>query len=39
MTHLRKIMLEELERGNYSQAVTRYYIHAVLDFTTVQPPA
>ncbi len=32
MTRLRNIMLEELGR-NYSQPTTRYYIHAVEDFS------
>jgi integrase/recombinase XerD len=32
VTHLRKIMLEELQRRNYSQATTRYYIRAVERF-------
>ena len=32
MTHLRKIMLEELERRNYAQNTVRAYIHAVEDF-------
>ena len=32
MTHLRKMMLEELQRRNYSQHTTRYYIHTVEDF-------
>jgi hypothetical protein len=26
MTHLRKMMLEELERRNYAQTTTRFYI-------------
>jgi integrase/recombinase XerD len=32
MTHLRKMMLEELARRNYSAATTECYIHAVEDF-------
>jgi integrase/recombinase XerD len=32
VTHLRKIMLEELQRRNYSQHTTRYYIRTVEDF-------
>ncbi len=32
MTHLRRIMLEELQRRNYSEATTRYYIRAVEAF-------
>ncbi|MGA8869743.1 MAG: site-specific integrase [Candidatus Acidiferrales bacterium] len=32
MTRLRKIMLEELERRNYSQHTTRCYIRTVEDF-------
>ena len=32
MTHLRKLMLEELQRRNYSQHTTRYYIRTVEDF-------
>jgi Phage integrase, N-terminal SAM-like domain len=32
MTHLRKIMLEELQRRHYSEATTRYYIRAVERF-------
>lgn len=40
MTHLRKIMLEELERRNYSEATTRAYIHAMKDFSAYfkRPP-
>ena len=33
MTHLRKMMLEELQRRNYSQHTTRYYIRTVEDFS------
>jgi len=32
VTHLRKTMLEELQRRNYSQHTTRYYIRTVEDF-------
>ena len=32
MTHLRKMMLEELERRNYSETTKECYIHAVEDF-------
>ena len=32
MTRLRKLMLEELERRNYSQETTRAYVHAIKDF-------
>jgi len=32
VTHLRKLMLEELQRRNYSKHTTRYYIHTVEDF-------
>ena len=32
MTHLRKMMLEELQRRNYSQHTTRYYIRTLEDF-------
>ena len=30
MTHLRKIMLEELQRRHYSEATTHYYIRPQL---------
>jgi len=29
MTHLRKMMLEELERRNYAQTTTRVYLQTV----------
>ena len=32
MTHLRKIMLEELQRRHYSEATTRYYLRKVEAF-------
>ena len=32
MTHLRKMMLEELERRNYTQSTTRAYIRTIDDF-------
>src|SRR5215469_3369883 len=32
VTHLRKMMLEDLQRRNYAQNTTRYYIRAVEDF-------
>ena len=40
MTHLRKLMLEELERRNYSHETTRAYIHAMKDFSAYfkRPP-
>ena len=31
MTHLRKMMLEELERRNYTQSTTRAYLHTIED--------
>lgn len=34
MTHLRKLMLEELERRNYSHATTRAYVHALKDYSS-----
>ena len=32
MTHVRKLMLDELQRRNYAQNTVRAYIHAVEDF-------
>ena len=32
VTHLRKMMLEELQRRNYTQSTIRYYIRTVEDF-------
>ena len=32
MTHLRKMMLEELERRNYAQTTTRLYLSTIEDF-------
>jgi len=32
VTHLKKMMLEELQRRNYAQHTTRYYIRTVEDF-------
>ena len=32
MTHLRQMMLDELQRRNYSQSTARSYIYAVEDF-------
>jgi integrase/recombinase XerD len=32
VTHLRKMMLEELQRRNYSKGTTRFYLRAVEDF-------
>ncbi len=32
MTHLRKMMLEELQRRNYAETTTRYYLRTVEDF-------
>jgi integrase/recombinase XerD len=33
MTHLRKMMLEELQRRNYAQNTIRSYIRTVEDFS------
>jgi len=40
VTHLRKLMLEELERRNYSHETTRAHIHAMKDFSAYfkRPP-
>ena len=32
MTHLRQLMLDELQRRNYSPNTVRSYVHAVEDF-------
>ncbi len=32
MTHLRQLMLDELQRRNYSPNTVRSYIHAVEEF-------
>ena len=32
MTHLRKMMLEELERRNYAQSTTHLYLQTIEDF-------
>ena len=36
MTRLRKMMLEELERRNYSEATTRCYPHSRRFLKTIQ---
>ena len=33
MTHLRKMMLEELERRNYAQTTIHSYLRAVAEFS------
>ena len=33
VTHLKKMMLEELQRRNYAETTTRHYICAVQDFS------
>jgi hypothetical protein len=33
VTHLRKLMLEELQRRNYAETTTRNYIRTVEDFS------
>src|ERR1035438_7490268 len=38
VTHLRKLMLEELQRRNYSQTTARAYLLAVRQFRRVLPP-
>ncbi len=37
MTHLRKMMLEELERRNYAQTTIDCYIQTIADFRTLFP--
>ena len=32
MTHLRQMMLDELQRRNYSQSTVRSYVHVIEDF-------
>ena len=38
MTHLRKIMLEELHRRNYAQTTIDCYVRTVEHFSEVFPP-
>ena len=40
VTHLRKMMLEELQRRNYSQSTVRAYIRVIRELTTYfrKPP-
>lgn len=33
MTHLRKVMLEELQRRNYDQSTAEASVHALKEFT------
>jgi hypothetical protein len=37
MTHLRKMMLEELERRNYAQTTIDGYLRAVAEFSLLLP--
>jgi len=37
VTRLRKMMLKELQRRNYSQHTTRYYVRTVEDFALSWP--
>ena len=39
MTHLRKMMLEELERRNYAQSTIYSYLRAVAEFSLHFHPA
>ncbi len=34
MTHIRQLLLDELQRRHYSSATVRFYIHAVEEFAT-----
>jgi integrase/recombinase XerD len=34
MTHLRQMMLDELQRRNYAQTTAEAYIHALKEFAT-----
>ena len=40
MTHLRKMMLDELQRRNYAQSTAEAYIHALKEFASYyhRPP-
>ena len=38
MTHLRKMMLEELERRNYAQTTIDCYLRAAAEFSLVDAP-
>jgi len=38
VTDLRKMMLEEPQRRNYSEAATRYYVRAVERFAPIRTP-
>jgi hypothetical protein len=37
VTHLLQLMLDELQRRNYSPSTVRCYIHAVKDFFEILP--
>ncbi len=39
MTRLRKRMLEELQRRDYSHSTARIYLHVISDFALSQPAA
>jgi len=38
VTHLKKLMLEELERRNYAASTTRAYLRAVDEYATLLQP-